>query len=720
MRTPQIIVHSGEGGYFRVFATPPNGRRSVEITKFRGAPVKIDTLSTTDPFGDATGAITLPAVTGMDTPGSGDLHWLVDGALIDIQYYFADGSLSDWRWEGSFVSEEISDSGFTMSLRGALYQLDSFKAKPWFPSYPIPYELLLKQTFDPKTHPTLRTGALVVQFPSDWGIQVPEFNEPDYLWFLRPHGVRPGENWTGLTSRSTGGWDNALTGFVQSLLSVMYTEDGQWTISKRKGRIPVLHVRNHMSEPDGSTPRISYGAPGVACSFSRDFSQSANVIYGSGTDLNGSSFSGQQVGARSAQTFYEPFAALPQVHPADTTNPRRDPAVPRKETRLQFPAGVDELAAKDISATHLRRFADPGYTGSITLKSDPFVGSRPYPRVLLRAGQSIVLEGFRGTSLLLHITEATVSPHGEGTVTLTVDSKYRDALTVHEVRARTRDALDPVHLLRVGQYSNTVQDLILPWSYSQGSGCIPSGGDNDSTEFFTRRLGEKSRFPWTDYTTRFPPKKHPEYYIKVNPHNANADKNWGNLRSDDIAQGFPIRMSQSGTIRLAQIALYDENGDVVPARFHLSIYSNSGVTSRDMPRIPDDEVKGRKNYEEGQAYPFFQGAFERLNPDGTETDDPLRLLHDSAGLVVGWGNYYEEAGYSPGKFSADGQKTGLLVDESTWSFDTTQDPDFDKYSVPNTRDATTTGLLYGMVYVDYHGNKPVYLMGRLWRSEPGV
>ena len=717
MTVPRITELSGEGGYFRIFATPPEGRRR-EITMFRGAPTTIASLSTTDPFGDATGSVTLPKVTGFDRPGSGDLDWLVPWTAIDVQYHHADGSLGDWEWEGMFVSEDITEEGYTMSLKGALYQLDNFRAAPWFPQYPVPYELLLKEAFDPATHPTLRTAPLQVVFPDDWNTVVPTFDEPDYLWFLRPYGVKPGERWTGLLSRSTGGWEPTLTGYVQGMLGVMYTEDGQWTISKRRGRVPVLHVREHVTTPGEDIPVVHYGAPGVKISLSRDYSQSTNVIYGQGQDLNGTSFSGQNVGA-SGRSFYEPFAALPQVHPAKD-NAAYLRRMTRNESRLQFPQGIDELSAREVAATHLRRFADPGYTGSVTLTSDPVISGRPYPRMMLRAGSNLVLRGFRGTDLVLHVTEATITPHSEGSVQLTVDTKFRDALTVHEVRARTRDALDPVNLLQVGKFSTTVQDMILPWSHSQGSGCIPSGGDLDSTPFFTRRLGETSRFPWTDYTTKYPPKKYPQYYVKVNPQNSSADKNWGNMRSNGVAYGFPIRMSQNGSIRLIQVAAYDENGNVVPVRFHLSIYNNSGVTSKDMPRIPKAKTPGAGKYAQGQAFPFFQGAFERLNPDGTETTDPLRVLHDSAGLVVGWGNYYEEAGYSPGRSSAGNKKTGLLVDETAWSFDTTMDPDFDKYSVKNTREAKTTGLLYGMVYVDGHGNKPVYIMGRAWRAEAGA
>ena len=718
MTLPQLIEHGGDGGYFRIFVTPPRGRRR-DVTLFRGAPTRIEQLTTTDPFGDATGSLSFPQITGMDKPGSGDLDWLVPDANVDIQYHYADGSLSEWTWEGMTVSEDIPDQGYTLTMRGALYQLDDFRAAPWYPQYPIPYELLLKDAFDPSLHPTLRTGRLVVKFPDDWNTVVPEFDDPDYLWFLRPYGVKPGEKWSGLVSRSTGGWEPTLTGYVQGLLGVMYTEEGQWTITKRRGRVPMLHVREHVTTANQDTPVIHYGSPGVVVNMTRDFSQSANVIYGAGQDLNGTAFSGQYVGARSGKSFYEPFAALPHVHPS-SDNPRYDARVTRRETRLQFPSGVDELAGRDIAAAHLRRFANPGYTGSITPTSDPLINGRPIPRVLLRAGDNLLIKGFRGTDMVVHITECSISPHSEGSVSLTVDTKFRDALTVHEVRARTRDALDPINLMQVGKFSTTVQDLILPWSYTQGSGCIPSGGDHDSTEFFTKRLGERSRFPWTDFTTKYPPRKYPQYYIKIGPQNSNADKNWGNLRSDGIAQGFPIRMSQSGSIRLIQIAAYDADGNVVPVRFHFAVYNNSGVTSRDMPRIPKDGTLGAMSYKEGQAYPFFAGAFERLNPDGTETTDPLRLLHDSAGLVVGWGNYYEEAGYSPGKHSAGNPRTGLLTDEAAWSFDTTQDPDFDKYDAKNTREATTTGLLYGMVYADGHGNRPIYIMGRLWRAEAGA
>lgn len=715
MSSPTLIEHVGDGGYFEVFFTPPGGRRT-NVTLFRGAPTRINTLTSTDPFGDASGSLLFPQITTFDRLGSGDLSWCVPWANVDIEYRNADGTFSGWVWEGLFASEDPTAEGLQVTLLGALYQADNHQAAPWFPQYPIPYELLIRETLSPSKNPSLRTAPVQVVFPDNWNVTVPVFDRPDYLWFLKPYGVSPGQKWTGLTTRQTGGWEPKLTGLVQTLLSVMYTEDGQWTLTKNPGRVPVLRVRSHMPQPDDQTYYVYNGAPGVTVNLSRDFTQSANVIYGSGVDLSGSTFSGQFVSKDGQATAYEPFAYLPYVHPAVGSNERLNPHIVRKETRLQFPQGMDELSARDVAAAHLRRFADPGYTGSIDLTTDPMVNGRVKSRFLVKAGEQIVVRNYRGFDLLLHVTEVTASPH-DGNVSMTVDTKFRDALTVAEVRARTRDALDPVRLLQVGKFSTTVQDQILPWSYTQGSGVIPSGGDHDATEFFTKHLSPTARFPWTDFTKKYPPKKYPKYYIKVGPDSSNADRNWGGMGSDNIARGIPVRMAQNGTIRLIQVALYDENGNVKPARFHISFYNNSGVTHFDMPRIPDANTPGAGRYKQSMHYPFFQGAFERVNPDGTEVDDPSPILHESAGLVIGWGNYYEEAGYWPGRYSAGGPKTGMLVDESTWSFDTTMDPDFDKYSVERTRAANTTGLLYAMVYVDYHGTKPVYLMGRCFRQE---
>ena len=70
-------------GFFRIFATPPGGFQR-EITIFRGAPIKMGTVSTQDPFSEVTAQLSFPQITVWDSPGEGDLDWLVPNCDIDI------------------------------------------------------------------------------------------------------------------------------------------------------------------------------------------------------------------------------------------------------------------------------------------------------------------------------------------------------------------------------------------------------------------------------------------------------------------------------------------------------------------------------------------------------------------------------------------------------------------------------------------------------------
>lgn len=713
-----MVPTFGDSLTFRLYITPPGGDQQ-DVTFFRDVPVQFNSWSFADPFSEATASITIPKVTVLDRPGTGELSWLTPWSDVDIVAYDSNNHPIGWRWEGVIASEEISDQGLTISCKGALYQADNFLAKPTYPQRPIPYELLIASALDPSNNPSLRTNPLQITWPDDWGTVVPTPAD-NQLWFLRPWGVVPGQKWTGLTSRSTGTWEPVLTGFVQTLLSVMYTEDGgQWTVRKNPGRAPELLVRPALRQAREDTMTVYAGAHGVQISMSRDFTQSANVVFGSGQDLAGTTFNGQQVTSDGATTFYDPFAALPFVYPASDTNPRFLESIARKETLLQFPQGIDEIAAREIAANQIRKFADPGYTGTITLTSDPLQYGQPFSRFLITAGMTIAVVGLRGATMVFHISQAEISLE-QGTTTLTVDSKFRDALTIAEVRARTRDALDPVRLLQVGKYSTTVQDLVKPWSYTAGSGVIPSGGPQDATELFTKLMAPNAQFPWTSWTTQYPPSKYPQYYIRLEPKNANATLNWSGLLRDGVAAAaIPVKLSQTGTIRLSQVAAYDINGNLMPIRFHVGIYGNSGISSDAMPMIPAS-IAPVNGYGASQRYPFYPGAFEQVKPDGTLQSDPSYLIADQSDQYIAWGNYYEPAGYSPGLFSKGNPKTGMLEDSTPWSFDTSAQPGFDKYSVENTAKNPTAGMGYVLIYADDQGTQPVFFLGRLFVQNPGA
>lgn len=718
MRSPRSTqVRGAESGIFlvRVFT----GSRWLYITKFRGKPSKVITMSYSDPFGPATAEIEFPAVTSFDKFGEGDLVWLRRWTPVEIIW----SANTNLKWEGFITSIEVGSS-VTVQCKGGLHVLDNFLAAPFYPTQPMPYEYLLNRGCAPtnSTRSNTHLKPMKIEWPEGWNVTVPRATDtPNYLWMLRPYGVKVGERWTGLATRSTGSWEPFLTGFMQTLLSTMYTPEGdQWTLMLDIGRQPVLRVREQVFLPLPDTLRAINGAPGVKVSLSQDWSQSANVIYGTGTDLSGLAFSKMDIDLQGyASTYYEPFAHSRYTHPVGKANPMWDPDIMRKEAHMTFAEGIDEFSAEAVARSHLQRFADPGWSGTISLEVDPVVEGVPFNRYLIQAGQTIVLEHWCGSNLMLHISQTQASPE-EGTMVLTVDSRYRDALTVQEVQARTRDALDPKKLLQVGKSSTTINDLVLPWSYYDGSGYLPK----PSKKMFD--AGTRG-FPWTDLTTRFPPKTHPGYYVKIDPARDkwNSKSRWSHMAD---GTGIPIRLSQAGNIMLSQVAAYDQDGNVLPVEFHISIYGNRGVTWSEMPYPMTEDVPLRPNnllslstpLTKLPYSPFFEGAFEHFRPNGEKKDEGSENLGAGAEMIVGWGNYYEAAGYYPSNSSIEGApKTGLMVDETPWSYSLDNTPDFQVYSIKETREAArlgNAGYAYAMIYCEDElafANE-VYFLGRFW------
>jgi hypothetical protein len=731
---PQVFRVYGNSGYFRIFAYHPNGQKQ-EITTVRGIPTLITSMSTADPFGDSSASLSFAGVTSFDKPGIGnpantkqrnELWWLVPYAKITIRWYDMTDSedpakavmYNDWVWEGYIASEEI-DQPYVVQCKGALYQADNFMAKPFFPNQPVPYEYMMSLLLNPDTHPTIGTNKLQIEWPSDWATFVPQHRSPAYLSFLNPFGVSVGAKWSGLTTRDTGSWQPILTGYIQGLLTTMFTNQGdQWTVMKKIGRTPVLRVRKTVTYTDTNTLVIYNGTPGVKTSFSRDFTQTGNVVYGAGTGLNGASFSGMQVGRDGETTWYEPFAALPQSYPyPPVSNTKYLPSIAVKESRISFPQGMDELSAKDNALAQLTRMADPGYTGTITMQVDPMRGPKPFNKFLIQAGQTILLRNFRGTDVLFHITQVEIAPE-ENSVTVTVDTKYRDALTVGEVRARTRDSLNPINLLKPGSVQLTVNDLVKPWDSAHGSGIIPP----DATSFFSS-IPATEEFPWLNWVKKHPPSgTTAKYYIKVSAKGTKKlanqmwqDNGWNGTRS----LGVPIKGAQQANIRLIQIAAFDKNGNPLKIPFHVSLYYTSGVSSDAMPSITDNSpLLGGKTYKKGEHYPFFPQAFNKQKPNGEITSDSGVMLPTDTTMINGWGTYQEPAGYSPGSKGAGGQLTGMLIDESTWSFDTTSsESTFDAESIANTSKIKTAGMIYAMFYQDAVAE--AYFIGRFYRVLSG-
>jgi len=736
-------------GYFRVFARPPGGYRR-EITVFRGAPIRLNSASTQDPFTDGTAQISLPQVTVFDHLGEGDLDWLVADCDIDIVFQPTGAYDFEWRWEGYIASFTLalsgSESSVAIDCKGAFFGLDDFLAIPSFPRRPIPYEILIARAFDQDLHPS-RLGNFRLLFPDWWEMKVPEFNDPTYLSALKPYGVGTGQLWTGFTSRSTGSWEPLLTGHVMTMLQSMYARGGdQWSIRNRGNRRAELYLRTIPDSNDDSIIEIYLGGPGVSFEGTRDYTQRAGVIYGQGADEAGITYNGMEITPDGRQTYFKPFAYSARQWPR-RKNPMYDKRVKPKETMVSFQQGVDEISAMKIAQAHYQRLAEPGTTGTVTLLTDPrYSDGSLCPRMMIKAGVTIRLNGLGGVKegILAHVTAATVDFQGLST-TLSFDTKYRDQLTVEEVRARTRDSLDPVRYLQVGKYSNTIQDLIIPWSYKHGSGIIPT----PAKEFFQEVLPSTAQFPYEEWTKKHPPKdaKSAPWYIKIPKTNTeNSNKNWsGVVRDGKMTMAVPIRMGQAGQIRLTQIAAYDKNGNVMPVKFHFSLYYGNGIAADGMPKFPqpmpgetgyapNDPMKAPPpwlkarnvagaviptHYKAYQSHPFYKGAWEHVMEDGRQFPWSVDANLSMEDPIVGWGNYYEPAGYSPGRFSRGAARTGMLEDATTWGWDVANKQNIDFQDPSQNVNEEYIGMLFVQIYCDDQDDEPVYFMGRLVRADPG-
>jgi hypothetical protein len=725
-RPVRAQINDDVAGHWRVVARGANGAY-LDITIFRGAPTVVGEFGFTDPFGATTMSINFPQVSIFDAIGTGDLKWVFRHVDVDViwqgylppdypfGYWDGDTWVPKWAWEGYLASISWESGSMNIQLKGALLQLDNFLAKPEYAGRPMPYEWAIYRQFLNK--PSLRVAPLKIIWPSWWTktYQPPAPGTPSYLI---PAGVSAGQQWTAMTTRDTGSWDPVLTSYIQTMLASMYTERGRWSIELQAGRQPELLHRDFVAVPDSSTVVID-PTTGVKITLTEDWEQSLTTVYGQGTSLAGVAYSGMDVSGDGSLTRYTPLASSRQVWPVDD-NPWMVAEVMAKEVMLQMQTGLSPAEAAIVARAHLARFADPGVTGTIVLDSDPMMGGVPIPRHLVRAGMDAYVPGLFGRpeGVLVHISASTHSL-SSGSTTLTVDSKRRDALTVEEVRTRGRDSLAISRMLIGGQYEPLIPDQLFPWSYAEGSGYLPK----KALDMF-EGIPNEVAFPWTEWTTRHPPSD-PAYkdsYLGLGPVSAIADKNWITASSvHGSAMGIPVRMAQAGTVRMLQIAAYNKDGSIAKVPFHVSFYAVGSVNVNSMPAIPADQV-ALHPYPAAQHYPFVRDGFESTRIDGTKNDPQVPQPVESVGLLKAYGTYYEKAGHWPGSYATGSEATGLLVDESTWSFDVTgvSGAYFDPYQAESNLTNTRAGQIYAMIYCDARaaGQSEVFFLGRIFRAEP--
>jgi len=666
--------------------------QSEDITLFREIATQISDYSKSDPFGDKSLQFNLPQISSLDTLGIGDLWWCKPWSDINLYWIpkddeallqawvdkleddgyapdsedtllYAQQLISEGQypagydfnrtlvWAGfiaSFARESSeSSSSLKIECKGALYQLDNYVSQPTNPVRPVPYEIIIKDAFSRSDKPDLKTKELTTTFPSNWTTTAPTY-APE-LNYLAPLEVNPGDKWSGLATRSTGDWSPLLTGYVQNLLSVMYTGTGsQWTITNKNGREPHLFVRERINNPDSETLFVDVISPGVTASLSQDFSQVANVVYGQGKDYAGSEFSnavgivpsnGENTMKSSETVAYDPFIAIPKVYPASSDNLKYDPSSIRKEVHQTFQDGLTYVEATEVARQYLTRFSEPGWVGNITLKIDPVLDTNKiFARFLIQPGMRIVLKNFNGSekTIMFHIADVSINVDS-ATVSLTVDTKYRDLLTIEEVRERGRDALEIRRFLKNNRLRLPFDDYLKPWDYNQGSGLIP---------YYAKPLFDKipnsSRFPWTEFTKQYPPKDKPQYYIKVGKKNVvDSSYNWGGdynanetADGDSLVTAAPILLAAKGTVDLTQIAAYDKDGNVKPVSFHASIYKVKQLSPQALPKIPIVQLWA-KTLTSTSSHNITTGSKTFLTSDTSYASAGQSVLVTFAGSIIG-------------------------------------------------------------------------------------
>jgi len=531
-------------------------------------------------------------------PVADKTHWQVINVTpdkaTDKWLYFEAAGKPLYTWEGYFLAFEFGedDAGGTLTItcNGAMRQMDNFLAKPEYLTHPISYENAIARQFDSTLHPSIRLKNIKPLSDTlnqlDWWETIYSVSDyKDLSNFYRPVNIKDKTRWTGLLTRSTGNFEPVLTTYVQGLLSTMQTTRGSFTVLLGTDRRPYFKHRERLHAPANETLVVDLLWPGVQVSISQDYSQRLNVVYGNGQSLSGYSYSNIKVSADGSTTYYEPFAARPQVYPALDTNVNWDPNKMAKEVSLQFYSGLDTDEATAVARKHLEMFTEPGVTGTLTLKTDPLVNGVLLPRQTIVAGMSLQLLGLFGdpNGMVFHITETSYSE--DNTVSITFDSKFRDQLTVQEIRKRGRDSMVVNRVLGVGRYAPSIPDLLFPWTYEKPvySGFVPqASGAMWSNAVTYGNIPNNIAYPWTKLTTAYPPSQsgHENMYAKIDGPSSinNADANW----SDPVV----VNLAVTGQVIASQFVALKADGSIYKVPFHVSIWYQNVDVLTGMPILP--------------------------------------------------------------------------------------------------------------------------------------
>lgn len=492
-----------------------------DVTHWRGKRTKVVSYASNEPFGDADATLGFPQITEYDDLSS--VPWWKAGAEVTIRRRHPDGTKTV-VWEGILASVE---PGRHAHCLGVIYQLDLYIKPRYFldEKGDVGHRIAKQINRRAKRHGFKGGWCALV----DTGIDTREQGVGDplltsFIQNILATAMTPGgQQWTlGLqhprkpviqlkdytTVHAT--VDNGAPG-VQADLVLDYTtadnvEYGSGTsgdCSWENRKFPNLHpdtaplypltlpavfspgsgtagfdafadeLRNNGYQLDSDNTYLASDVDAV-----EDFQDDAGITVDGvvGPQTWAAAFqTGSHQGDLSG-TWVKPLAMDKTVEPflwnakgaKIGDNPRHDPSKLRIEKMTVFGDRVSKKRGIASAKQMLARDKVPGWVGSITLTSDPAEGSR---RDIV-AGQNIRLRRWHGSNPLLHIARAEWDDAGQS-MTLTVDDKARDLMTVAQVYQRNRDVADPVGRPKPSWRTGTQVSDRVQWACEDGTGVIP-------------------------------------------------------------------------------------------------------------------------------------------------------------------------------------------------------------------------------------------------------
>lgn len=494
-----------------------------DVTHWRGKRSHVLSYASNDPFGDADATLGFPQITEYDDLST--VPWWNNGAEVTIRRRHPDGTHSV-LWEGLLASEEPARVAHCL---GSLYQLDLYIKPRNFNDIPHDVGRWISRCINHRGKHHGFKGAYCT--PVDTGIDTREQGVGDPLLtghiqnILATAMTSDGKQWTlGLqhprkpviqirrTPADGIDWtfDNGAPGVTPSLSldyttadNVEYGTGSSGDCAWENRKFPRLHPDTAPLYPL-TLPAVFTAGGGTA-----GFDAFADELRENGYPMDsGDTYASSDVdeverfqddagitvdGIVGPQTWAAAFQA--GAHQGDFhgvwvkplaedktvepwlfnaqgahvgPNPRWDSSKLRIEKMTLFGDRVSKKMGVASAKQLLARDKTPGYLGTITLASDPAEGSR---RDIV-AGQNVKLRRWRGGDLLMHVSRAEWDGQAQ-TMTLTVDEKSRDLMTVAQVHQRNRDVADPVGRPKPGWRTGTqVSDRVL-WACEEGSGVIP-------------------------------------------------------------------------------------------------------------------------------------------------------------------------------------------------------------------------------------------------------